>query len=43
MPDSTATQNSIYGGLVSARGLDLDQFESILTQVQAWTTEQAQR
>ncbi|QHG67519.1 M16 family metallopeptidase [Pseudomonas putida] len=39
MHDSTATQNSIYGGLVSAQGLDLDQFESILTQVQAWTTE----
>ncbi|MBO9549739.1 pitrilysin family protein [Pseudomonas sp.] len=39
MHDSTATQNSIYGGLVSAQGLDLDQFEPILTQVQAWTTE----
>ncbi|MFJ4441319.1 M16 family metallopeptidase [Pseudomonas sp. NPDC089422] len=39
MHDSTATQNSIYGGLVSAQGLDLDQFESILTQVQTWTTQ----
>ncbi|MGJ7548049.1 M16 family metallopeptidase [Pseudomonas alloputida] len=39
MHDSTATQDSIYGGLVSAQGIDLDQFESILTRVQAWTTE----
>ncbi|WP_079230069.1 M16 family metallopeptidase [Pseudomonas putida] len=37
-PDTTQT-NNIYGGLVSAQGLDLDQFESIQTQVQAWTTE----
>jgi len=44
MNDSTPTPqptetNSIYGGLVSAQGLDLDQFESIQTQVQAWTTQ----
>ncbi|PVZ43018.1 pitrilysin family protein [Pseudomonas sp. CC120222-01a] len=44
MHDSTPTPkptetNSIYGGLVSAQGLDLDQFESVRTQVQAWTTE----
>jgi len=44
MHDTTPTQqptenNRIYGGLVSARGLDLDQFESIQTQVHAWTTE----
>lgn len=39
MHDSTATQNSIYGGLVSAQGLDLNQFEPIRTHVQAWTTE----
>ncbi|WP_336332735.1 pitrilysin family protein [Pseudomonas putida] len=44
MNDSTsirqqpAAANSIHGGLVSARGLDLDQFENIHTQVQAWTT-----
>jgi zinc protease len=43
MHDSTPTPkpteaNNIYGGLLSARGLDLDQFESIQTQVQAWTT-----
>ncbi|MEN5302009.1 pitrilysin family protein [Pseudomonas sp. TWI628] len=44
MRDLTATSkptetNSIYGGLISAQGLDLDQFESIQTQVQAWKTE----
>jgi len=44
MHDSTPTPqptetNSIYGGLVSAQGLDLDQFESIQTQVQAWMTQ----
>ena len=39
MHDSTATQNSICGGLVSAQGLDLNQFEPIRTHVQAWTTE----
>lgn len=43
MHDSTTPQptenNPIYGGLVSARGFDLDQLESIQTRVQAWTTE----
>jgi len=44
MRDLTATSkptetNSIYGGLISAQGLDLGQFESIQTQVQAWKTE----
>ena len=44
MRDLTATSkstetNSIYGGLISAQGLDLGQFESIQTQVQAWNTE----
>lgn len=48
MHDSTPTHtpiaaNSMYGGLVSAQGLDLDQFESITTQVQAWTTEAGTR
>ncbi|WP_063912083.1 pitrilysin family protein [Pseudomonas sp. p21] len=33
-----AVANSIYGGLVSAQGLDLDQFDTLQTQVQAWTT-----
>lgn len=37
-PQRPAAANSIYGGLVSARGLDLDRFEYIHTQVQAWTT-----
>lgn len=31
--------DSIYGGLVSTQGLDLDQFESVQTQVQTWTTD----
>lgn len=43
MHDSTPTPKPIdttfYGGLLSAQGVDLDQFESIQTQVQAWTTE----
>jgi len=44
MNDSTAPQKpaeapSLYGGLISAQGLDLDRFASIQTQVQAWTTE----
>ncbi|BDM20505.1 insulinase family protein [Pseudomonas sp. LRP2-20] len=44
MHDSTPTPKptdttSLYGGLLSAQGVDLDQFESIQTQVQAWTTE----
>lgn len=44
MRDLTATSkptetNSIYGGLISAQGLDLGQFESIQTRVQAWKTE----
>ena len=42
-PESGAQQpaaaNSIYGGLVSAQGLDLEQFESLQTPVHAWTTE----
>ncbi|MFJ4351512.1 M16 family metallopeptidase [Pseudomonas sp. NPDC089428] len=38
MPKPTDT-TSLYGGLLSAQGVDLDQFESIQTQVQAWTTE----
>ncbi|MQG92372.1 pitrilysin family protein [Pseudomonas sp. MN1F] len=36
-PKPTET-NSIYGSLLCAQGLDLDQFEPIQTQVQAWTT-----
>lgn len=44
MHDSTPTPKptdttSLYGGLLSAQGVDLDQFESIQTQVQVWTTE----
>ena len=44
MNDSTAPQkpaeaHSLYGGLISAQGLDLDRLASIQTQVQAWTTE----
>jgi len=35
----TPETNEIFGGLASAKGLDLDQFESIQTQVQTWTTE----
>ncbi|HDS1816136.1 TPA: insulinase family protein [Pseudomonas putida] len=31
--------NSIYGGLVSAQGLDLDHFEAIKTQVHGWRTD----
>ncbi len=43
MTDSTTLQqpasaNNLYGGLLSAQGLDLDQFETIHTQVQAWKT-----
>ncbi|WP_343597556.1 pitrilysin family protein [Pseudomonas sp.] len=44
MHDSTPTPKptdttSLYGDLLSAQGVDLDQFESIQTRVQAWTTE----
>jgi zinc protease len=38
-PQQPAQANSLYGGLISAQGLDLDRFASIQTQVQAWTTE----
>ncbi|WP_069942977.1 M16 family metallopeptidase [Pseudomonas putida] len=42
-PDAGAQQlaaaNSIPGNLVSAQGLDLEQFESLQTPVHAWTTE----
>ncbi|WP_410481138.1 M16 family metallopeptidase [Pseudomonas plecoglossicida] len=34
-----AAPNNIYGGLVSAQGLDLDQLESAQIEVQAWTTD----
>ena len=34
-----AAANSIYGGLVSAQGLDLEQFETLQTPVHDWTTE----
>lgn len=45
MNDSISTEqqpavtNSIYGGLVSAQGLDLDQLEPVQIKVQAWTTD----
>lgn len=34
-----AAANSIHGGLVSAQGLDLEQFETLQTPVHDWTTE----
>lgn len=41
--DSAAQQpdaaDGIPGGLVSARGLDLEQFETLQTPVHTWTTE----